>query len=93
MDKPLYALRDDKAKLFNPPFTAPNDQVATRQFGDVVTSREPNLITAHPGDFSLHFIGSFNETTGVLTPVDGGTVILARGSDFVVFVDSETKAK
>lgn len=80
MVKPLYAVRDDKAGVYNPPVIMVNDAVAVRQFGDLVM-RDDNVIHAHAADFTLRRVGSFDDETGQIRNQE--PEILATGSDFV----------
>jgi len=70
----IYAIRDNAAAFFMPPFTAQNDNVATRLFigsmGDSFT---------HRTDFVLYRLGAFDSETGVID-VDEPTIVL-RGDN------------
>lgn len=82
----LYAIRDDKASLYNPPVIMQNDAIAVRTFGDLV-ARDDSVIGSHPEDYTLRVIGEFDNETGELHQDVYGN-ILATGSDFKV---KETK--
>lgn len=79
----LYTIRDLTAQYNMQPFTARNHGEAIRSFTNAVNdSRDPNnLMAKHPSDFGLYFIGSFDESSGQLTPAD--VEKLGIGSDFV----------
>lgn len=83
MKRKLYAIRDEKAALFNPPCVFDNDAVATRAFGDLVTKDRDTVISNHAVDFALYYLGEIDVETGAISAVDGGVVCLCRGSDFI----------
>lgn len=62
-----FAVFDEKAKAFLPPFFLPNTAVALRVFSDCVNDPEgPNrhAFARHPSDYSLFSFGSFDQDTG-----------------------------
>lgn len=66
--KNMYSIFDLKARIWSNPFVAPNDMIATREFGRVVN--EPgNAIHDNPEDFELHVIAAWDETSGVVAPL------------------------
>lgn len=66
-----YAIYDKKALSFATPFFAVNDEVAMRSFEDLVRDRR-SLVSQHPEDFALHFVGRFETETGKLLPRSEG---------------------
>lgn len=82
MKKRVYSIRDNKLASFGVPVLIDNDAVATRQFGDIITSGGDNVMCKHPADFSLYFIGEYDMSTGKFKNVDC-PVSLATGSDFI----------
>lgn len=75
----LFAIHDSVSNEFNPPVTFSSVAVAVRFFGDLC-KKDP-VISAHPGDFSLHWIGSFNCSTGIIVSLDTPSIV-AKASDF-----------
>lgn len=75
-----YAIHDKKALSFATPFFAVNDEVAMRSFEDLVRDRR-SVVSQHPEDFSLHFVGRFETETGkLLPPLKGeGTFLVEDG--------------
>ena len=63
----LYSVRDSKADSFGVPFTAVNDNVASRMF-EQLANDEASTIYNYPEDYNLYKIGSFNTTHGELNP-------------------------
>ena len=65
MNKKFYSLLDSKIGAFLNPFTATNDGEAIRLFTTWVndTTNESN-ISKYPADYSLFFIGEFDDSTG-----------------------------
>lgn len=61
----LVSVYDKKAQTFSAPFSAINEQVAIRQFGDAV--RDTNTaICAHPEDYQLYKMAEFRENIGII---------------------------
>lgn len=61
----LFVVKDSKAGIFTRPFFLPSIGAACRFVSDLVVDRESPL-HAHPSDYSLWELGSFEEQTGVL---------------------------
>lgn len=62
-----YSIYDSKTNAFSTPFFTVNNATALRSFSDL--ANDPNSqIAKHAEDFSLHYIGSFNDDTGELIP-------------------------
>lgn len=66
-----YAIYDKKAMSFATPFFAINDEVAMRLFEDLLRDRR-SLVSQHPEDFALHFVGRFDSESGKLLPRSEG---------------------
>lgn len=64
----IYALKDKKAETFLNPFVAKNSAVATRILKELTQNPETALFK-NPEDYSLWWIGSYNEDTGVIIPI------------------------
>ena len=43
----VYAVRDDKQNEYNTPVLIPNDAVASRSFGDMISTDKNSLIAQH----------------------------------------------
>jgi hypothetical protein len=64
----LYSIYDAKAEAFAMPFSAQNDGVATRMLLD--TASDPNIsLSKHPEDYSIFKLATYDENTGIVTPV------------------------
>lgn len=71
----IFALYDDKAKAFMPPFCMPEVGLAIRAFGDLVSdSKHP--VGAHPGDYAIYHLGTFDEQSGVITALSVPSVLM-----------------
>lgn len=79
----LYAIRDIKVGLCNAPCMFDNDATALRAFSDIVLRDKESLISIHPSDFTLCYLGDFNRETGVIIPAVGGIRVLCVASDFI----------
>lgn len=80
MKKSIYAIRDDKMESFGVPVIIENDAVAIRQFGDVL-SKGDSVMTAHPEDFTIYCLGSYDSVDGRFENFDIPRK-LANGADF-----------
>ena len=67
MKKIYYAVFDREAKLYSQPFLEVTDGTAIRAVQDLVINSKDHVFAKHPGDFSLHRLGEFDEGTGVIT--------------------------
>lgn len=67
MTKVYYAVFDKKADMYTPPFLEIKDGTAIRAVQDLVINNKDHPFAKHPSDFSLHRLGEFDETTGVIT--------------------------
>jgi hypothetical protein len=77
MMKLICCLRDLRAEQFMQPFFVPTIGVASRNLEDEYDrGGEGNMLKAHPGDFDLYQLGSFDDETGYLHPADGPIRIL-----------------
>lgn len=59
----LYSIYDTKAEQFSPPQVYHNDMLALRAFEGIVND-DKMLIKKYPEDFSLYYIGNFNDSDG-----------------------------
>lgn len=62
----LYAIFDSAVKAFMRPFVAQSHGDAIRAFKDLLMEHE-HPVARHPEDYSLFFVASFNEQSGVVT--------------------------
>lgn len=65
MIKKLYAVLDVRAENFGPPIAVNHEVEARRSFAQVVNESGTPFNT-YPGDFKLVFVGTFNDSTGVI---------------------------
>lgn len=76
----MYSVFDVKAAVYSVPFSAPNDQMAVRSFGDGCQD-ERSPWAKHPEDYSLHLVGQFDDAAGAVSPVSP-VVFVAKAADF-----------
>lgn len=80
--KKVYAVQDAKAGMFNQPIFLLSDGEALRSFMDACQpGNDQSMLSRHPEDFNLFYIGEYDELTGELqscTPyhLANGAVIL-----------------
>lgn len=69
----IFSMRDNQAEAFNTPFFRATEGVAIREITTHISKDE--IMSAHPVDFSLYNIGTFDTVSGRLTPCDPKHVI------------------
>ena len=77
----IYTIWDNKGKFYSTPFYSRNDEVANRDFSNVVMNPE-NPMSNSKGDYSLYRIGAFHpdDVEVPLTEEEKPTLIV-DGSD------------
>lgn len=63
----MFCVHDVKAKAYMQPWFLHQDGMAVRCFSDCVNDPEHNF-GRHPADYTLFFIGVFDDTSGECTP-------------------------
>lgn len=76
--KLIVAVKDRAIDAFGQPFFVHATGQAVRSFIDEVNNRE-SPFNAHPEDYDLYEIGSYNEDTGEILPIPPR--LLGRGQD------------
>jgi len=77
----VFAISDRAVKAYNRPFYGPTTTWGIRSFYDEVNRADKdNLAYAHPEDYELHMLGTFDDETGRFNQENGPTVI-ARGKE------------
>ena len=67
MLKRTYCLFDHKALTYMNPLVFLNDGEAIRWFTTVVNSQEQTNVSLYPKDFTLCYLGTFDDTSGKYT--------------------------
>lgn len=60
-----YAVLDTKAGLHLPPYFVQNESLAIRTLSDLIT-RSDSVVARYPADFKLYYIGTFDESSGII---------------------------
>ena len=66
MELNIYSIYDKKAQAFMQPFFSPNDQMAVRSFQ--AACKENDLWSDNAADFSLFYLGLFDDGSGSINP-------------------------
>jgi hypothetical protein len=84
MSKQLYSLYDSKSETWSAsPFAHNARGDAIRAFADAVNTKDQkSVLSAHPEDFTLFYVGDYDEKTGVVTSVD--KVAVVNGVDVLI---------
>lgn len=59
----IFAVRDQKAAAFLPPFVLPTEGMAIRTFNDLCVA-EDHSFSKHPEDYALVTFGTWDDDTG-----------------------------
>lgn len=81
MEMRAMAVYDIKAKMFGAPFFVPTRAAGVRAFSDVVNDGRSDY-AKHPGDYTLHEVGKWDDATGLLAPLTPVEHV-ARASDLL----------
>lgn len=94
----MFSVFDSKAGNFSPPFFMVSIGQAVRSFQDIA-SDQSTMIARHPEDFSLFFIGEFDDAIGEVTMLKHQNLGVAASfkkpeiSIPEVFTESDRKAR
>lgn len=69
-----YSIYDHKAKMYMRPFFVHNSAVATRTIADLVNDTT-HEIGKHPEDYSLFFLGEWDDNTAAFDNEVGPTIV------------------
>lgn len=65
----IFAIKDEKTGEFHPPFFQTTPQAAIRLFRtEINRAHDANQAYLYPEDFSLYYLGTFNQVTGKIEP-------------------------
>lgn len=81
--KRLYSVLDMKSGLHGPIMQFNRDGEAIRALESTVNGEKSNHISRNPEDFQLHFLGEFNEETGIITGSTGKDTFVAHAVQLV----------
>lgn len=80
----VVSVFDSAVQAYNRPFYVPSRGLAVRSFTDEVNRKDANnAMNAHPSDFDLCVLGTWDEDTGGFTNVDN-IEVLCRAKDVIV---------
>lgn len=80
----VLAVRDRAADVFGHPMFVAAVGIAARSFSDEVNAvREGNALNAHPEDFDLYHLATYDDRTGRFECVADGPRQIAIGKDVV----------
>lgn len=74
MQYQMFSIRDSKTNIFYPPNFKATEGEAKRDFHALVNDPQ-SLPGKYPGDYALWNIGSYDATSGVVTPITPEIVI------------------
>jgi len=62
-----FSIYDSKGEMYSPPFFMVTKGLAIRRFSETAIDRQTS-IGLHPQDFTLFYIGEFDDQTGAMIP-------------------------
>ena len=65
----MYSLVDQAAKVWNAPMTFQNEAQAFRMLNDLVNNNKESMPHKFPADYSLRFVGFYDEENGEVVHV------------------------
>lgn len=77
----VFSVYDDKAQCYQTVHPMTHKGAALRSFGDAVLDKNTQL-SRHPSDYKLYLIGTFDDSSGLLNPVNPPELI-GCGIDFI----------
>lgn len=77
----VFSVRDMKSEAFLQPYFSPTQGAALRAFGDAC-GKSDSPFYAHPNDYVLYELGSYDDSIGLLTPLTP-VKMMACAADFV----------
>lgn len=77
----IFTVHDNKAQAYFPPMTMKSSAEAIRSFDQACQDINSNF-NKYPSDFILMEIGTFDEQTGQINPLQS-PIILASASEYV----------
>lgn len=69
MELRIYSIRDSKAEIFNQPIFQKTHGEAERNFQTLVKD-EKSMVSKYPEDFDLYYLGTYDDQTGLVKPLD-----------------------
>jgi len=81
MEHKIFAIYDQKAFAYLPPFTLPRVEMAERTFLDCVNS-DNHAFGKHPADYTLVELGTYDDLKGLISPYDAPKLI-GSGVEYV----------
>lgn len=86
----ILSTYDSATEMYNQPFHVQSIGQATREFTDVLS--DPNHPMAkHPEDYALFQIGTFNDNTGKIEPIEPKCV--ARAHELIALQKAKQEAQ
>lgn len=72
----MFAVYDRKTGAFSQPFFLRSKPEAMRSFIDAIASKD-HVFARHPDDYTVHHIGAWDDTTGLVQQGDPKLVLLS----------------
>jgi hypothetical protein len=80
----IVSVKDRAVDAYNRPFYVPTIGAAIRSFTDEV-NRKDSEMQAHPEDYDLYDMGTFDDQTGTFLPPEGGIPrVISRAQDLII---------
>lgn len=73
----VYSIFDSKVAIYVPPFFVRNEGEMIRRLSDWVNSGQNNDLAKHPEDYTLYFLGEWDDNTAGFVANEPSAVITA----------------
>lgn len=83
MLKHLFSIYDEKTEVYSYPFQSDSKAAAVRQFRMMINNEKYEMLNKNPEDFSLWYLGEFNDSTGKFSHDKEPAVLLCKAVDLV----------
>ena len=75
MTTEMYTIFDSEAQIYQLPFYEINDGTAIRKLQQFATKSPEDVMVRYPEQFTLFHIGTYDDSTGSLHPVDPSVIM------------------
>jgi hypothetical protein len=65
----VYSIRDAKGEVYNTPFFQKTHGEAERNFRELVSDPK-SMVSKYPEDFDLYHLGTYDDQSGLIKPLD-----------------------
>lgn len=90
--KKLYSIRDIKAANYSAPFVQHTNEEAIRAVAASISADPKSMLSRFSSDYELHFVGTWNENTGVIYPPEDSVSFVIGLSSIQALLENKEAA-